>query len=171
MNIKFAFGHKDHDDNALNESISVILNAAKLLSMATVRSEGVAHINTAYFAFDDALRLFIITDPESVHGRNLVSNHSVAVTVFDSQQEFWTPLRGLQLFGTCQQTPLMGLPHALNCFLGRFPVFSELVRNPADFATKAVTVKLHTITVERLKLFDEPTFGEEVYIDLNIPRR
>jgi hypothetical protein len=171
MNTKFEFGHKDYADQALNESLSGILNDAKLLSMATVTPDGVAHINNAYFAFDDALRLFIITDPESVHGRNLAANHSVAVTVFDSHQEFWTPLRGLQLFGTCQQTSLLGLPHALSCFLGRFPVFSELVRNPADFATKAVSVKLHTITIERLKLFDEPAFGEEVYIELSIPGR
>lgn len=169
MNLSFVFEHKDHLDSALNESISGILNATKLLSMATVRMDGTAHINNAYFAFDEALRLFIITDPQSVHGRNLATNHSVAVTVSDSNQEFWTPLRGLQLCGTCQQTSLLGLPHALTCFLGRFPVFGELVRGPADFAAKALDVRLHTITVERLKLFDEPAFGEEVYIDLEIP--
>jgi hypothetical protein len=45
MNTKFEFGHKDYKDQALNESLSGILNDAKLLSMATVAPDGVAHIN------------------------------------------------------------------------------------------------------------------------------
>ena len=169
MVLSFVFQHSEFEDAALNASISGILGATLLLSMATVRPDGKSHINTAFFAYDDALRLFLITGPNSAHGKHFSTNPSVAVTVFDSHQKFWTELRCLQLFGNCRQTPLTKLPHALSRFIKRFPVFSELVKSPADFARKAVgDVRLHTITVERLKLFDEPTFGEEVFIDLQI---
>src|SRR5580700_9635125 len=136
--------------------------------MSTIRPESIAHINTAFYSFDASLRLFIITDPKTTHGVNLAKNHSVAIAIFDSHQEFWTPLRGLQLFGECRQTPLLQLPHALTSFAKRFPVFTELVKSPTDFASKKLGIRFHTITVQGLKLFDEPTFGEEVFINLKI---
>ncbi len=168
MSLAIKFNHPNFADADLNESIEAILSTTRLLTMATVSPDGTAHANTAYFAYDDSARLFLITDPATVHAKNLRRIPSVAATVFDSHQEFWTPLRGLQIFGTCIETPMLELPHALLCFTSRFPVFAELVKHPADFAAKAVSVKLHTLAVSRIKLFDEPHFGEEVFIDLSL---
>ncbi len=168
MMLAFKFQHDKYSDEQLNRSITDVLEHGRLLSMSTVRPDGSAHINTAFYSFDSSLRLFIITDPKTGHGTNLASNPSVAVAIFNSHQEFWTPLRGLQLFGTCRQTPLLQIPHALSSFVKRFPVFSELVKSPADLASKTLAIRFHTIDVKRLKLFDEPTFGEEVFIDLKV---
>ena len=169
MSTAIEFNHPSIPDTELNESISTILSATSLMTMATVNVDGSAHANTAYFAFDEKLSLYLITDPTSRHCQNLKANPSTAATIFDSRQEFWTPLRGLQLFGHCVETSILELPHALRCFSSRFPVFTELVKHPADFATKAVSVRLHTIRISALKLFDEPRFGEEVFITLTLP--
>src|SRR5258708_34880375 len=136
MPLALKFDNKKYSNEQLNKSIIEILEHGRLLSMSTVRPDAAAHINTAFYSFDTSLRLFIITDPTTVHGVNLTTNNSIAAAVFDSHQEFWTPLRGLQLFGTCRQTPLLQLPHALSCFSKRFPVFTELVKNPMDIASK-----------------------------------
>jgi len=83
------FKHKKHSDKKLNESIIDILENNKLLSLSTVTPNGKAHINTAYFAFDKKLNLYIITDPKSNHCKNLQKNNSVAASIFKSSQRFW----------------------------------------------------------------------------------
>jgi uncharacterized protein YhbP (UPF0306 family) len=112
--------------------------------------------------------LYLITDPATKHAKNIELNSSIAATVFDSHLGFWTEMRGLQLFGTCYKTSFNHLPNALKCFINRFPVFTELVKKPADMLKKSVIVKFYTIEVKRIKLFDEPNFGEEVFINLEI---
>jgi uncharacterized protein YhbP (UPF0306 family) len=159
------FGHPTFPDQKINESLIAILEGTRLLSMATVNSDHSTHINTAYFAYDENLHLYIITDPKSKHAKNLARNPSVAATVFDSHQEFWTPLRGLQLFGECSKTPVLHVLKALKTFSHRFPVFSEAVKSPLDFVAKSLEVRFYTIVVKRVKVFDEPTFGEEVFIE------
>lgn len=166
--INFKFNHPDYSDQKLNQSIQEILDNNKLLSMATVDNEKKSHINTAYFAFNDKLNLFLITDPATKHAKNIEHNSSVAATVFDSHLGFWTEMQGLQLFGTCYKTPFVHLPNALSCFINRFPVFTELVKKPADMLKKSIIVKFYTIEVKRIKLFDEPNFGEENFVNLTI---
>ncbi len=163
------FGNKEHSDKKLNESIKEIIEQNKLLSLATVTPSGKAHINTLYYAYDDKLRLYVITDPKSDHSLNLLKNKSAAVSIFKSNQKFWKDdLQGLQMFGKCYKTKLLQMPKGTTKFLKRFPLFKDLVKKPKDFAKKAVGVKLYTIEVKRIKLFDEKRFGEEVFINLKI---
>ena len=74
--------------------------ASPLCSLATVSPGGRAHINHVYFAPGDRYEVFWISDPDSVHSRNLVRNPSAAVTIYDSHQVWGRPDRGIQLFGT-----------------------------------------------------------------------
>lgn len=165
----FKFKHSKYSDKKLNESILDILENNTLLSLATVRPDGKPYINTAYYAFDNKLRLYIITDPKSNHSKNLEKNKSASVSIFNSKLRFWKDdMQGLQLFGKCYKTTLMQLPKGTSCFLKRFPVFKELVKSPKDFVKKAVSVKLYTIEISHIKLFDETRFEEEEFINLKI---
>ncbi len=166
--ITFQFNHPDYADQQLNKCIYDILEMNKLMSMATVDDKQKAHINTAYFAYNNQLHLYLITDPSSQHSKNVENNDSVALTIFNSHQEFWTELQGLQLFGRCMKTPILQVPNAFGCFLKRFPVFKEFVNNPKDMLKKSAEVRFYTIEVARIKLFDEPNFGEENYINLTV---
>jgi len=165
----FKFNRPEYPDNKLNESIFEILNNNKLLSLATITPRGNAYINTAFYAFDEKLRLYIVTDPKYNHSMNLNKNSSIAATIFDSHLKFWKDkLQGVQLFGKGYRTPILQLHKGTSCFLKRFPVFKELVKSPKDFMKKAVTVKLYTLEINHLKLFDEIRFGEENFIELRL---
>lgn len=167
--LNFKFHHFEYADKELNESLFDILNNNKLLSMATISPNGESYINTAYYAFDEKLRLYIITDPKSNHSSNLIKNSSIATSVFDSHLKFWKDkLQGVQLFGKGYKTPISQLPKGTACFIKRFPLFKEIVKNPKDFMKKAVAVKLYTLEIKKIKLFDEARFGEETFIELYI---
>ena len=76
------------------------MNASPLCSLATVSPGGRAHINHMYFAWSDRFEVFWISDPDSLHSRNLTRNSSAAVTIYDSHQTWGRLDRGIQLFGT-----------------------------------------------------------------------
>src|SRR5439155_17778687 len=77
-----------------------LMNASPLCSLSTVSPGGRAHINHMYFAWNDRYEVVWISDPESLHSRNLARNSSAAVTIFASKQVWGKPDRGIQLFGT-----------------------------------------------------------------------
>jgi uncharacterized protein YhbP (UPF0306 family) len=165
----FKFNHPEYSNKILNESLYKIIENNKLLSMATVTQECKAHINTAYYAYDNNLKLYIITDPKSNHSNNVKQNESVSVSIFNSHLQFLKDdMQGIQLFGKCYKTPKLKFPKGTSCFIKRFPVFKGLVTNPEDFAKKAATVKLYTIEVLKIKLFDEERFGKENFIALEV---
>ena len=72
------------------------------------------------------------------------------------------------MFGKGYKTPLSQLPKGTSCFLKRFPLFKEVVKSPKDFIKKVITVKLYTLEIERIKLFDEKRFGEEKFIEVKL---
>jgi hypothetical protein len=73
------------------------MNAAPLCSLATVSTGGKAHINHMYFAWSGWFDVYWISDPDSIHSRNLLKNGTAAVTVYDSRQVWGKPDRGIQL--------------------------------------------------------------------------
>ena len=77
-----------------------LMNAAPLCALATVSPGGRAHINHMYFAWGDRYEVFWISDPDSIHSRNLARRATAAVTIFASNQVWGRPDRGIQLFGT-----------------------------------------------------------------------
>lgn len=165
----FSFNHNDYEDNKLNESISDIVSKTNLLSMSTVRPNGTAHINTSFFSYDNKLNLYYISSPNTEHTTNILTNSSVAATIFNSNLQFWKDdMQGIQIFGNSCKTKMIELPKATATFIRRFPVFASLVSNPEDFSKKAVEVRMYTIKPIRIKLFDETRFGEEVFIDLEL---
>src|SRR2546430_8869861 len=81
-----------------------LMNASPLCSLATVSGGGRAHINHMYFAWSDRYEVFWISDPESIHSRNLARMSTAAITIYDSHQTWGRPDRGIQLFGTARVT-------------------------------------------------------------------
>src|SRR5207244_9744773 len=77
-----------------------LMNASPLCALATVSPGGRAHINHMYFAWSDRYEVIWISDPESLHSRNLIRTSSAAVTIYPSSQVWGRPDRGIQLFGT-----------------------------------------------------------------------
>ncbi len=67
-------------DEPVRKSVADILEDSPLCSMATIGPRGQAHINTAYFAYSPRLEVFFLSDPTSLHCRNVARNPAMAMT-------------------------------------------------------------------------------------------
>jgi uncharacterized protein YhbP (UPF0306 family) len=162
------FYSKEHSDLILNKSIFDLLKKSTQCSIATTWNNDLNYINTVYFSFNKNLELFFLSDPRTQHCRNILKNSWVSIAVSDSRQVWQEPKQGLQLFGTCRMTRGTSKIRAEYNYIKRFIGYRDWIKILTEKERRAFTSKFFIIKVEWLKIFDEPTFGEEVYITLKI---
>jgi uncharacterized protein YhbP (UPF0306 family) len=121
------------------------MNAARLCALSTVSPGGRAHINHMYFAWSDRYEVIWISDPDSIHSRNLTRTRSAAVTIFDSHQTWGRPDRGIQLFGTAAVTTGKATLEARRIYRRRF----------RDYDADADDLPAYRFRPRTVKLFDE----------------
>jgi uncharacterized protein YhbP (UPF0306 family) len=129
-----------------------LLEASQLCAIATVTRDGRAYVNTAYFAWASDLRIVWISDPRATHSRNLRANPSAAVAVYDSDQTWGEPDRGIQLFGAAGE----GGSDAAEVYTGRFPEYEE------------GTYRCYELRPRRIKLFDERALGAGTFVTARV---
>lgn len=161
------FANSEYEDEQLNESISDILDSNTLMSVATI-VENRSWIHTAYYCFNSTLELFMLTDPNAQHSKNVEKNSSVAIAISDSRQSWDENKKGLQIFGKCEKARGAKIAEALKLYVLRFAGLKEFVRHPDDFLRGAIHTRFYVIKPKSLKLFDETRFGEENFISLEI---
>ncbi len=127
-----------------------LLEASTLCAIATVSADGSAHINTAYFAWSPKLDLVWLSDPRSKHSRNVRAGDSAAVVVYDSNQSWGKPDRGIQLFGSAHESGGAIAADAQTLYRDRFPDYHQ---EDLD------TYRFYVFHPHRLKLFDERELG------------
>jgi uncharacterized protein YhbP (UPF0306 family) len=138
-----------------------LLDAATLCAIATVRPNGRAHVNTAYFAWSRDFDIVWLSEPRATHSRNLRRNASAAIAVHDSRQKWGTPDRGIQLFGSAHEARGEDVEHAETLYTKRFPEFAE--SGLGDY-------RLYVFRPRRLKLFDERVLGAATFVTARIGR-
>ncbi len=136
-----------------------LLDASTLCAIATVSSIGRAHVNTAYFAWSGELDLVWLSDSHARHSRNVRANGTVAIAVFDSNQIWGKPDRGIQLFGSARELPAKAAREAERIYAERFPECGQ-----SDFEL----YRLYRFRPRRLKLFDERALGGGVFITARV---
>lgn len=166
-NLEIKFVQDKYSDKKLNASIYSILDENKLLSLASIK-DGKSWINAAYYCFDKYLNFYILSDPSTEHAKNIKDNSSVALSIFNSSQEWDDDKKGLQIFGRCHRAKLNELPVVIKLYTDRFASFGQFIKNPGDFAKNLLTSRFYVIKTDSLKLFDETNFGEEEFIELMI---
>ncbi len=146
--------------------IRELVEENELCSLATVQENNnrdpSAHIATAWYAYDDELRLYVLTPPDTDHAKNLEENDSIALTIFDSHQDWSAKKKGLQVFGTAEKIPDEDAEEALELYNQRFPGLEEHASTTEEL--QDLDSSFYVITPERIKLFDEPAFGNETWI-------
>jgi uncharacterized protein YhbP (UPF0306 family) len=158
----------EHDaltSSRVRQSVEQILSENVLCAMATVTSTGRPHINTAYFACSRSLELFFLSDPGSVHCRNLAQRPEMAVAVFSTRQTWGRPDRGAQLFGTCRQAVRSHLEDAQRSYARRFPDYDGLSKEAARAFAR---YRLYRFVPRTLKLLDERTLGDGVFVTASV---
>jgi uncharacterized protein YhbP (UPF0306 family) len=162
--------HPQYPSDKLTGIVINILKSVELCSMATVSSTGESYIHTAYFCFDAALNIYFISDPSTQHGQNIANNQTMAVAVFDTKQPWATPHRGLQIFGRCSMLGIVESARALSIHAVRFHAYRDYIKSLNPLELKALTFKFYVFRPDRVKIFDEPEFGEETFITAEIVR-
>src|SRR2546428_12303357 len=87
----------------IQRSVFRILRDSALCSMSTVAPGNRAHINSAYFCYSPDLNVYFLSDPDSLHCKNVERNPSMAMMVMNSSQTWGGTDRGIQLFGACHR--------------------------------------------------------------------
>ena len=95
-----------------------------------------------YFAWTERFEVIWISDPDSLHSRNLVKNSSAAVTIYASNQVWGKPDRGIQLLGAAGVT---ASPEAPRAYGKRF----------RDFDADSNGLPYYRFRPRTVKLFDE----------------
>ena len=165
----FKFNHSEYSDSKLNLSISQILHANILCAVASIKNNE-SYIHTAYFCYNNILELFYISDPTTQHTMNIENNSSVAISIYDSRQPWDNSKRGIQIFGECKMASGVKLVEGTALYLKRFAGLKQWITHPDDFIKGAINSKMFVISTNSIKLFDEETFGEEIFISLDIKK-
>lgn len=157
------------EPTAVRSGVDRALASTTLLSMATVDVDGAPWINHAYFAVDESYTLWLLTRPNSRHGRNLATTGGrIAVAIADTAQPGAPTRLGLQLAGVCGPVP--DDEPGPECFRARFPAFARHLARAGDLADAGLPVRLYRVVVKEFRLYDEAAFGAEVWVDGEVSR-
>lgn len=152
----------------VRRSVSRILESNVLCSISTVTKGNQAHINTAYFCYSGNLDVYFLSDPHSFHGRNLSTNASAAMAIFDPSQTWGRPDRGIQLYGTCKEARGRTATKAGRLYGERFSVYQKWMagRNEEEkrLAAQLRTYRFYRFVARKVKILDEREFGGGVFV-------
>jgi uncharacterized protein YhbP (UPF0306 family) len=138
-----------------------LLDASALCSIATVSPQGQPHANTAYFAWSDSWDLVWLSEPTAQHSRNVRANGLTAITVYDSQQVWGNPDRGIQLFGRARELSGRAARNAEALYAQRFTAYAQ---------TNLSAYRWYRCHPQRMKLFDERELGTATFVTARIRR-
>jgi len=145
----------------IRKDIFKFLKKNGILTLATQSAKG-PWVCTVYYGIDDEMNLYIVTDPNSIHGKAMINNNKIAFNIFDSRQKIYRPKKGVQGSG------------AIEMVRGVIKVTKALIlwhkQNPG--VEKAITIKevkkfadtkVFKITPKYLKFFNKELYSPEEY--------
>ncbi len=144
----------------LSPSILQILQMNKLCTLATIDSDGSPYVNTAYYAWDSELNIYMLTPPSTHHSLNVADNAAVAICIFDSTQRWAERHRGLQLIGKCQQARGAEEDKAFSVYSKRHVELLGIVQTPERLRIKLES-RFYIAELDWIKVIDELTYGPE----------
>ena len=152
----------------VRRSVSRILESNVLCSISTVTKGNQAHINTAYFCYSGNLDVYFLSDPHSFHGRNLSTNASAAMAIFDPSQTWGRPDRGIQLYGTCKEARGRTATKAGRLYGERFSLYQKWMAGQSEeekrLAATLRTYRFYCFVARKVKILDEREFGGGVFV-------
>ena len=147
----------------VQRSVYQLLAENVLCSMASITAEGRAHINTAYFSYTPDLKVYFFSHPNALHCQNIVSNPSMALAIFSSNQTWGSPDRGLQLLGMCKQVAGREVSEADKLYSKCFTEYATWKANLAS-DTLGLDYQFYRFVTAELKVFDEKELGVGIFV-------
>jgi uncharacterized protein YhbP (UPF0306 family) len=107
------------------EPVRDLLEETTTMVLATHMPDGTPRATPVYFAADDVLRLIFLSDPDSVHSRNLAASPQTSAAMYPEERN-WRKLRGLQMTGQARALDGDEAEAARRAYARRFPFVAEL---------------------------------------------
>ncbi len=154
----------------VQRSVHRLLSENLLCSMASVTADGCAHINTAYFCYSPELEIYFLSHQKALHCKNILSNPSMAMAVFSSNQSWGSSDSGLQLFGTCKKAIGREAIKADQLYGKRFAEYNAW---KADLASDSLgqEYRFYRFVTAELKVFDEKELGAGTFVLAKVKRQ
>lgn len=152
------------------ESVEGIVSQTPVLALSTSDTSGAPHANMAFFALGADFDLFFMSEPSSLHGRNVAERPFASVAMWLTPPEFGEQLQGMQLEGECSVAEGDVAAEAFDAYSGRFPAMR---RDPAireSYLNGTAASSLYRFRVSKLTLVDEPRLGRRNYLHLEVVR-
>ena len=142
---------------ALGPAVRELLEAHSTVTLATCGPEG-PWAAAVFFASDDDLNLYFVTDQRTRHGRDLMANGRVAGALHPDC-DAWQDIRGLQLEGSVSILDGDRRAGALACYLAKFPRVRSMYEQPQDEDERLIAGRLRRASLfqlipERIRLID-----------------
>jgi uncharacterized protein YhbP (UPF0306 family) len=150
-------------DRQVQRSVYQLLDENVLCSMASITPEGRAHISTAYFSYTPDLNVSFFSHPNALHCQNILSNPSMALAIFSSNQTWGNPDRGLQLFGMCKLVTGREVSKVDELYGKRFAEYTawKAILPPDSLGRY---YQFYRFVTAELKVFDEKEFGSGIFV-------
>ena len=146
----------------IRNSIISILKENKLLNLATIDKKSKQPYSCCvYYIFDNDLNIYFWTTTDSDHAKNIKKNKKVSVSIANSNQEFGSMLRGVQIHGTARTLSTKELSRPARMYMKRFPKVFKFVKKVTDFNSPKLESKMYLIKPDKIKVLDEKVFGKE----------
>ncbi|MBC7804282.1 MAG: pyridoxamine 5'-phosphate oxidase family protein [Candidatus Parcubacteria bacterium] len=133
---------------ALRARVRAMLEAHSTATLATAGAEG-PWAAAVFYASDEPLNLYFVTDTGTRHGRDLQAGGPVAAAI-NSDVADWHEIRGLQLEGRASMLSEAGRAAAMEIYLAKFSGVRRLLDAPRDDSEKLIGERLDKVPLWRL---------------------
>jgi len=144
------------------------------VSLATTGSDGL-WATTVFYANSD-FTLYFLSEPKTLHVRNIVENPTIAATINEDYKD-WRQIKGMQMAATCAEVSgKRELARALATYVKKYPFVTQFL-SPGQLlrgmqvAGKALDVRLYRVSPTRVLYIDnERGFSNRQEIPLEAKR-
>jgi uncharacterized protein YhbP (UPF0306 family) len=156
-------------DQAIRDRIAEFLSAHTTLTLATVGSDLAPAAAAVFYAHDDDLALYFLSEEKTLHVQNILARPDVAGTIQSDHQD-WRSIRGLQLFGRVERVPAQLTPAAAAIYGRKFAFVAALLAGsggPAVLSGPLTRARFWRLTPMWFRLTDNAVrFGHKEELDM-----
>lgn len=142
------------------EFVKEKLDASQFVSLATQGAEG-PWVCPLYFAYDKHFNLYVLSQPAtSLHMRHVAENPAVACAVYDSRQENFSKVAGVQIKGKAHFVGPDEVQQAFDTYFAATPARtpSGSAHRPEAYAEESAMWRFIKIAPEEIWVFSEEDF-------------
>jgi hypothetical protein len=111
--------------NEMRDRLVAFLRDHQVLTLAVAGNDGAPYAAALFYAVDDELNFYVVSDPGTVHGRAMLNDGRVAGTVQRDRQS-WQEAAGVQFTGRCRRLTGAERVRGWAVFMGRFGFLREV---------------------------------------------